>query len=760
MASRIERLQICAFRGATTELVIEFDPGKPVTMIFGENGTGKSTIVDAIGFVCNGDLGSLNHKKLGAGYRKESYIRTLGRGYTDVRVEMQYGGRMFTAGHSDRGATLDAATDRPQAYILRRAELLQFIEGDAAARYKQVAKFITIPGIEIAENALRESVKTAKAELEEATRAKVQAEEALDIFWKAEGEPRQTAISWAREEAAKDEAGLRAEKEARDALLAVWDTLRNAITSYDTAISQYRATEEALEVAQNVLREAEQKSDGGRAALLEVLKDASAYLAQGPSEGTCPVCERPGIASAHLVARLNQRISAFNELDNAVKKVSSATRELQGKQSNLDSSKEALVDAAGQVTRTFSSTNCQEVIRANIAWTKYSVLQEEHSDSNAADCIQQAQNLVSELTPLMTDVETRRASDQKRLHQLNAIKQHVTTIDEKTIILEESAEQSQRLERALQVVETKRKAFIENILDEISTDVDAIYKKIHPREGIGNLHMRLAANRQGSLNYGADFGGQSDIQPQAYYSDSHLDTLGVCVFLALTKRYADDSRIVVLDDVFTSVDQHHLGRIVDALHDEADHFNQIILTTHYRPWRDRYRNARGPGGKVLLLELRPWRVETGIVHDKTHLSAEELRQALASSPFDRQSVASKAGVLLENILDFLALKYRCRVPRLPDPVYTLSDLLGSMNRQLKRALCIDVLGDTGGVSASDKLETTLQELEAGVFVRNQVGAHYNETGTSLSDAEVREFGELTLTFAALLICRNCGSMPT
>ena len=80
-------------------------------------------------------------------------------------------------------------------------------------------------------------------------------------------------------------------------------------------------------------------------------------------------------------------------------------------------------------------------------------------------------------------------------------------------------------------------------------------------EGIGNLRMRLAEESSGSLNYGADFGGQSDIQPQAYYSDSHLDTLGVCVFLALTKRYADDSRIVVLDDVFTSVDQHHLGRI-------------------------------------------------------------------------------------------------------------------------------------------------------------------------------------------------------
>ena len=34
-----------------------------------------------------------------------------------------------------------------------------------------------------------------------------------------------------------------------------------------------------------------------------------------------------------------------------------------------------------------------------------------------------------------------------------------------------------------------------------------------------------------------------------------LDTLGVCVFLALAKYKKDDNTVVLLDDVVTSVDQ-------------------------------------------------------------------------------------------------------------------------------------------------------------------------------------------------------------
>jgi len=129
-----------------------------------------------------------------------------------------------------------------------------------------------------------------------------------------------------------------------------------------------------------------------------------------------------------------------------------------------------------------------------------------------------------------------------------------------------------------------------------------------------------------------------------------------------------DNTIVILDDVVTSVDGPHLDRFMKLLHDEAPNLNQVIVTTHYRPWKDRYRNARGPAAKTQVIELRMWSMDWGIQSDE---AIKELRTSLAAKKMDRQAVASKTGIQLESILDFLTFHYGCKMPRQSDPNYTL-----------------------------------------------------------------------------------------
>ena len=48
---KLQKLELNAFRGATKPFELPFHSSKKLTMVFGENGTGKSTIADA--FTCH-----------------------------------------------------------------------------------------------------------------------------------------------------------------------------------------------------------------------------------------------------------------------------------------------------------------------------------------------------------------------------------------------------------------------------------------------------------------------------------------------------------------------------------------------------------------------------------------------------------------------------------------------------------------------------------------------------------------------------------
>ncbi|MBN1349428.1 hypothetical protein JXJ21_08465, partial [candidate division KSB1 bacterium] len=344
---------------------------------------------------------------------------------------------------------------------------------------------------------------------------------------------------------------------------------------------------------------------------------------------------------------------------------------------------------------------------------------------------------------------------QKILNQLNAIKTHVETIDQKTEVANKLEIILNTLQGILAVFEKERKKYVTEILENIASVVEALYTQVHPDEGIGSIHFFLKPNVQGSLEYTGYF-HKIDVPPQAYFSESHLDTLGVCIFLALAKYYNDENTIIILDDVITSVDQAHMSRFINMIHNEASNYNQLIITTHYRPWRDKYRFATGTNSNIQLIELLHWSLNRGIRHTKTKFSIDEIEEYLREDKFDRQVVASKSGILLECILDHLALLFRCRLPRQAEPNYTLGDLIHSIDNKLKKLIkIIRAENNNNECYISDKLD----ELYNMVWIRNQVGCHFNIIGLQISDPEIIAFGKKTVEFANLLICIHCGEIP-
>ena len=76
MGKSITKISITSFRGATRPFDLDIDPDKDLTMLFGENGSGKSSILDAIDVVVNGGVGAL--EGISVGRNPDQYLCTLG----------------------------------------------------------------------------------------------------------------------------------------------------------------------------------------------------------------------------------------------------------------------------------------------------------------------------------------------------------------------------------------------------------------------------------------------------------------------------------------------------------------------------------------------------------------------------------------------------------------------------------------------------------------------------------------------------------
>jgi wobble nucleotide-excising tRNase len=218
--------------------------------------------------------------------------------------------------------------------------------------------------------------------------------------------------------------------------------------------------------------------------------------------------------------------------------------------------------------------------------------------------------VIEDLAATRDTLIAQRDEAQKAINQFNSINQFHRRVVESDEELQEAESLRIGLEKALEIVQRERIAFTQRMLAEVRDETNRLYAFIHPDEPLGLDQLLLDENKKGSLLQVGSFEGASGIVPQAYFSESHLDTLGFCLWLAIAKLSSGGDAVVVLDDVFTSVDNPHFTRILDLLLDECENFNQVIVTTHSRQWRDHYASAPLP--QSCFIELQSWTRADGI----------------------------------------------------------------------------------------------------------------------------------------------------
>ena len=151
---------------------------------------------------------------------------------------------------------------------------------------------------------------------------------------------------------------------------------------------------------------------------------------------------------------------------------------------------------------------------------------------------------------------------------------------------------------------------------------------------------------------------------QKYFSESHLNCYGLAFFLASVKAFNKENEFVILDDIISSFDTNHRKRFADLIFEKFSDY-QIILLTHESEWYEYIKTlAKGRGW---LLNTINWNEENG-----THIeeSSSDIRERIEKNI--KNNIETNLGndirIYLEHFLKQICYNLEVKVKYLPNDI--------------------------------------------------------------------------------------------
>jgi energy-coupling factor transporter ATP-binding protein EcfA2 len=564
--SALHKLTITNFRGAIRPLSLRFDPGAKLTVVYGENASGKSTICDALELLSRGRVGSLENRGLGTATSR--YWPSLGSALGDISIILESAGGECSISVSRIGEVVShSLEERPRVEVFRRNQILALVEAKPGERYAAISRFIDVSTVEASEASLRELIRDLKKQRDGAAARFDENEIMIRQFWETAGSPAPDAFAWA-------EAESKGKGDAAEAEINAIRALQTAYLRLSELPGRLRAAQQSLTAARNSaeaavasVREKLENTSAGAIETIGLLEAANTFFARHPSPTACPLCESTKDI-AGLADRIKNRMEGFLSLRGAQELSTAATESVKRAEQHL----ELLRESARQDVAKFEACRSSAALPTDVPVPNSPV-------PNSASGLTSWLTATAALNGEWKKAEMARHD---RRQFVSTLRQALETSHVNRSALHDLDQLLPRLERTLKVVEGERRHFTDDLLTSIAAEVSRLYEVVHPGEGLNRIRLELDPKKRASLEIGASFSGQPT-RPQGYFSESHLETLGLCVFLALAALDQPEGTVLVLDDVLSSVDDLHTERLLKLLSSESQRFRHCILTTHNRP---------------------------------------------------------------------------------------------------------------------------------------------------------------------------------
>ncbi len=767
---RLHHLRAKDTRGIVDGPYLEFGTGG--LLLCGDNGTGKSSFIDAIEKVLTGRSSSLDIGDQGLSWsRQGKHIQS--RDAPEIEVGVTDGNKVTTIrldadrlGLNKEVQTFLSAAEQ-QSFILRRNSMLKFIESKDRERYEAVEGFLHFESFTKFEERLKALLVDVQTQLKVTQETKRQHEGMLRTTLQL-GAANLTESNYIiklnqrLENAGSAKIASVGEIPSRIVGLEAELTSVTDINSFQALqglLLKIKEVPSETELIQGgkALAQARQKYQDEESKLkghfyAEVLETGLVWIQQD-SLDRCPLCDHAINLQAvrqHVARRLaeNQQLTALkkslNDSDDAL------LASLKNHSLSLHAVEKGWKGALGtEFPREAYDTiaKLDLLIREAPGSIADIVVREDgfatlHFEQVTAGLLSKVETKLEATDTLPAHAE--RANVLVLLRNVESHLNEITSSNREATRLDAIATNIKTIST---LAEKARKSTVQELMDKTALVADTYFKRIHPGEGIGNPVLKVAERGAASLGLSSAFHGKEG-DPRGFFSEGHVDSLGLCLFLAIRRLHhaqRPELALLILDDVLQSVDGGHRRATADLIFEEfKDH--QIVITTHDPLWFENLKaSARKyfPGRKFTQHRIASWTLETGPVFGD-HLADYEwlvAPEGKAAKPADQ---VAKAGRVLEEILQNLCDKLEVPVPFKINGLYTIGPLWNSFSKAAR--------SNSEFISAAAADIDKLEQLRS---LRNWVGAHWNEWASRLTAAEANEFCGAVIGLRNLAYCPNC-----
>jgi DNA repair exonuclease SbcCD ATPase subunit len=642
--NKIKSINITGIRGVKDKLPFNLD--KKSILIYGENGTGKSSLTDALEWFYKDKIEHLSSAEVGT---KNALRNIFLPDSNEAKVEILYANKNLDNEKTiNNSLTIFNSNSSKEFYnysiqssnenlILRYRDLVQFITATKTEKLTYLQGIIGFNEVREIRALLKKFAAKYSREIKQAGYSNKKSQQQsilMECFGQNIVSPKQFFNACNKLiEPLKLGKKISSYKEAKQILKSIEEKEDNEqidrISFFNKIAESLAEIETDIDEIQNVYKTyyksfTELKKDAAKLSKLQLLK----LLTEGLNvlkkdvvkDNFCPLCQQDK-NKIQLIKELTKRIEDLKELEKEQRKVIEEAEELS---SNLDSS-------IGNVTALLKEKLLKEKENAatliKLQSLKLSITS--YTEELKKDILSKGE--LTEPSKLAVDkkeikdpiAEAKKRAKEILDSQKGNIKIQIAVKLSRAI---DAYINHRRLEKEYEVLTNRHITFdslysdfikrqeeaLDGFLKMFSSEINKYYNLMNPGEKVEDIKLIPIKDKTGEelegITIDFKFFNKRKTPPSALLSESHINCLGISFFLASVKAFNRANKFIVLDDVISSFDSNHRTRFIRLLIDEFDDY-QIILLTHEKDFFD-IASSEAKRKNWLVTSLS-WTVEKG-----------------------------------------------------------------------------------------------------------------------------------------------------